>query len=636
MKDSSQKTEVVTLSFGKVSHWRKKRIHWVGFAIKTELVRKLDHLPVGVNERLMTLQLNLCNNRRATLISAYAPTLLADQHEKELFYGDLDLLLSQIPRSHKTMVLGDFNARVGCNHLVWKDVIGRNRVGKCNSNGEVLLTKCAKHNLTITNTLFRQKDRRKISWRHARSGHWHLIDFIIVRQVDQYDVHMTRSVEASDACWTDHRMILSHVNFKLQPKQRKLQKRKPTKYNVNRLSQPEIREKFQTDLASSLEDLPLDTIDRTWDNLKSRIKQHSEMHLGKQARHNEDWFDENDDTINELMKQKRESFQAWQKNFRNKQLQTDYHIARSEIQKRVRKLKNDWWIKKSEELQTLAVSHCSKEFFAATRKSYGPSSGGARPISGKDGTVYKEREKILRRWGEHFSELLNQESIVNDNITNTLPQARIRYDLADPPTMTELHKAISMTKSGKAAGPDGIPAEVFKAGGVTLTKTLLELFQRIWNIEKIPADLKDANIVTIFKKGNKSECGNYRGISLLSIAGKILARIVSFRLGQLTESVLPESQCGFRPNRGTVDMIIAARQIQEKCREQHQDLYMAFIDLTKAFDTVHRPTLWKVLLKIGCPEKLVRVVRLLHEGMRASVMVDGEYTEEFEVNTGVK
>ena len=161
----------------------ERRIHGVGFAIKTELVRKLDHLPVGVNERLMTLQLNLCNNRRATLISAYAPTLLADQHEKELFYGDLDLLLSQIPRSHKTMVLGDFNARVGCNHLVWKDVIGRNGVGKCNSNGEMLLTKCAEHNLTITNTLFRQKDRRKTSWRHPRSGHWHLIDFIIVRQI---------------------------------------------------------------------------------------------------------------------------------------------------------------------------------------------------------------------------------------------------------------------------------------------------------------------------------------------------------------------------------------------------------------------------------------------------------------------
>lgn len=63
---------------------------------------------------------------------------------------------------------------------------------------------------------------------------------------------------------------------------------------------------------------------------------------------------------------------------------------------------------------------------------------------------------------------------------------------------------------------------------------------------------------------------------------------------------------------------------------------MAFIDLTKAFDTVHRPTLWKVLRKVGCPEKIINIVRILHDGMRASVLVDGEYTQDFEVKTGVK
>ncbi len=63
---------------------------------------------------------------------------------------------------------------------------------------------------------------------------------------------------------------------------------------------------------------------------------------------------------------------------------------------------------------------------------------------------------------------------------------------------------------------------------------------------------------------------------------------------------------------------------------------MAFIDLTKAFDTVDRPTLWKVLKKIGCPEKLVTMIRILHEDLKASVLIDGDYTNEFEVKTGVK
>ena len=83
-------------------------------------------------------------------------------------------------------------------------------------------------------------------------------------------------------------------------------------------------------------------------------------------------------------------------------------------------------------------------------------------------------------------------------------------------------------------------------------------------------------------------------------------------------------------------MIFSARQIQEKCREQHKDLDMAFIDVTKAFDSVHRKTLWKVLSKIGFPEKYIRMVRLLHDNMYASVLIDTESTESFEVRTGVK
>ena len=115
------------------------------------------------------------------------------------------------------MLLGDFNARVGKDQQVWKKIIGKDGTGKVNSNGEMLLTKCAEHGLTITNTLFRQKDSFKTSWRHPRSGHWHLIDFIIVRQDDATDVHVTRAMKSTDACWTDHRLILSKMKIQIQP-----------------------------------------------------------------------------------------------------------------------------------------------------------------------------------------------------------------------------------------------------------------------------------------------------------------------------------------------------------------------------------------------------------------------------------
>ena len=87
-------------------------------------------------------------------------------------------------------------------------------------------------------------------------------------------------------------------------------------------------------------------------------------------------------------------------------------------------------------------------------------------------------------------------------------------------------------------------------------------------------------------------CDNYRGISLLAIVGKILAKIMLARLAKLiAEKVLPETQCGFRRDRSTTDMIFVANQLLEKCREQHQDIYIAFVDLSKAFDSIDRQML---------------------------------------------
>ena len=105
-------------------------------------------------------------------------------------------------------------------------------------------------------------------------------------------------------------------------------------------------------------------------------------------------------------------------------------------------------------------------------------------------------------------------------------------------------------------------------------------------VGSVPQATKDSSIVTIYKKGNKSDCGNYRGISLLSIAGKIFARILVNRLSTyITPEVVPETQCGFRGNRSTMDMMFCLRQLQEKCIEQDRPLYMVFVDFSKAFDT---------------------------------------------------
>ena len=157
--------------------------------------------------------------------------------------------------------------------------------------------------------------------------------------------------------------------------------------------------------------------------------------------------------------------------------------------------------------------------------------------------------------------------------------------LHELPTTSETVKAIKLLSSGKAPGSDAIPAEIYKAGGSPVAEKLTELFHIMWRKEAIPQEFKDATIIYLFKrKGNPQVCDNHRGISLLSIAGKILARVLLNRLNKHLEQsgLLPESQCGFRKDRETRDMIFTARQLQEKCQEQNVDLYMTFVDLTKA------------------------------------------------------
>ena len=175
-------------------------------------------------------------------------------------------------------------------------------------------------------------------------------------------------------------------------------------------------------------------------------------------------------------------------------------------------------------------------------------------------------------------------------------------------------------------------------GGSALIASLTDLFQLCWEKGELPQEFKDASIIHLYKnKGEKSSCDNHRGISLLSIAGKILARIILNRITEsLLDSVAPESQCGFRKNRGTVDMVFALRQLQEKCIEQNQDLYVLFVDLTKAFDTVSRPGLWAILSRLGCPVKFVSMIKAFHEGMMARVTENGDVSEPFPVTNGVK
>ena len=130
--------------------------------------------------------------------------------------------------------------------------------------------------------------------------------------------------------------------------------------------------------------------------------------------------------------------------------------------------------------------------------------------------------------------------------------------------------------------------------------------------------------MVLHKKKDRTEYGNYRGISLVAHAGKILLKIIARRLSEYCERVgiLPEEQSSFRPDRSTTDMIFSAHRLKELAWKKHIPLYVCFIDLTKAHDSVDRTLPWTVLARFGVPQNIILVIRQFHDDMRACVRLE--------------
>ena len=154
-------------------------------------------------------------------------------------------------------------------------------------------------------------------------------------------------------------------------------------------------------------------------------------------------------------------------------------------------------------------------------------------------------------------------------------------------------------KSNKAAGPDLIPPEALKADIPTTVTLLHSLFEKIWTEEKVPNDWKDGHLIKLPKKGDLSNCGNYRGITLLSIPGKVFNRILLERIKASVDETLRENQAGFRKGRSCIDQIATLRIIIEQSEEWNSPLFMNSIEYEKALDSVDRSTLWTLKRHYG-------------------------------------
>ena len=161
-----------------------------------------------------------------------------------------------------------------------------------------------------------------------------------------------------------------------------------------------------------------------------------------------------------------------------------------------------------------------------------------------------------------------------------------------------------------------------KHGRDQLTEYLRQIFNVVLNHEEAPAQWKKAIIIPVPKKLSKN-MSNFRGISLMSIAAKVFNRVILNRIFDEISPRLRSFQAGFRRGKSCTEHIHIIRRILKQYHQKNILTVMKFIVFKKAFDSINRETMWKILRHYGIPERIVSIIKCLYDGSISAVRIDG-------------
>ena len=242
-------------------------------------------------------------------------------------------------------------------------------------------------------------------------------------------------------------------------------------------------------------------------------------------------------------------------------------------------------------------------------------------------------EERVTTWFSHFKKLLGSSPDVenpDEEIPNIFEDLDINDDIF---TIEEYRKVKSALKIGKAAGPDNIPPEVFKF--CDFDSICLEFCNKTLLDNDKPELWSFMNIIPVPKSGDLTNTNNYRGISLICIIAKIYNRLILNRIRSVIDVKLRINQNGFRPKRTTVAQVLTLRRIIEGVKANHLPAIITFIDFKKAFDSIHRGKMMKILKAYGIPPNLLRAIEKMYTNTKAKIVTPDGETELFDITAGV-
>ena len=604
----------------------------VGLLISKKVSKSLlEWQPFG--PRLLKARFN-SKFTKLTVVTCYAPTEEAEDADKENFYEQLQAIMEEIPAHDMVLVIGDMNARTGIDNLNRERTMGKEGLGTypMNDNGERMCDFCEHNGLVVGGTLFKHKDIHKATWTSPDGNTKPQLDHIIINGKWRSSLQDVKACRGAD-CASDHTLVLGVISLKLR-KSRRGQERARL-INSDKLRDEGIKAAYSLEVQNRFHLLKLDQGENiNLEDFNKVLKESGEKILGFKCKKKEEWIQQ--DTWKKIEERKaiKQRINSTKSERIKDQLKGKYSLLDREVKSLARADKRAYVDNLADEAEAAAGRQDARTLYKITKVLSGSYSSCNRPVKDSSGNIIPGEKEKVKRWKEHFETVLNRP---DPDHAPDIAAADEPLDInTDPPTLEEVKTAIKAMKSGKAGGLDGITADMLKAEEVETPVILQSILENIWNDMEIPKEWTTGLIIKLPKKGDLSNCNNWRGITLLSLTSKIMSRIIHRRLSNALDETLRTEQAGFRKGRSCSDHIFTLRQILEQSHEFNSPVYANFVDFRKAFDSIHRDSLWKILLHYGVPEKLVNIIKLLYTDFSAQVLCEGELTDTFQVRTGVK
>ena len=564
--------------------------------------------------------------------------MMPKKRKKTFFYDILQSEVQRTPAQDLLIVSSDLNAKVGSDNTNYERAMGKHGCGVMNNNGQRLASFCLSNNMVIGGTLFPHKNIHKLTWISPNGKDQNQIDHLMINgkwRRSLRDVKMRRGADV----FSDHHLVTADIKLRLK-RTGPTPKGSP-RFDVSMLKDPTIKKKFTIQLRNRYQALSSTTrddddveeidINKHWENIVETYNETSKKTIGHRKKQHKEWISNESWKAIEERRNLKTRINNTKSSRIKQELQLQYRNNNKQVKRLIRRDKRAYLEELASAAEKAASLNQQGTVYKITNLLCGRKFRNIKHIKNKQGQLLTTEKEQEDRWTEHFREILNRDPPPYQIETQeAVEDLDININL---PTKTEIIEAIQSLKNGKSPGADNLNAELFKVDPELSANILLPLYTKIWVEGKIPSDWTKGVIVKVPKKGALSDCNNWGGITLLSVPSKIFCKIIIHRITSAVDKVLSNEQAGFRKGKGCIDQIFTLRNIIEQCSEWQRQLYINFIDFQKAFDSIHRDSLWKIMRGYGIPSCIVNIIKQFYTGFSCTV---GTSTTSFLVESGVR